>query len=441
MGAPSNRGFRSLVTYRSGLVLLSGIVSIGAIVWGAREDAHWAQVLAPPIVCCTLLVYLYQGYFLQRPWSYARRERRRERWPGYRLSIPETTRKAEEYPGSRDLHDAQWVYITPAVRAQGSYFGKGILSAMLPPLAVIIASCQFLAWPDGGTWAIGLNIAEGSCLLFLIYLALTASEPTAEWIENRVRVELLRREQYLVLVGIGPYLGIDATGRESEAARRLAEIQAAETRTLVELIPLKDPSGMTWIESLHRRGCGSAPLYAELRGRMDTYLYRRVGKQLLWFSNEIRDCERNDRIWRRSLTGALLVALIIALIHLGNLIAHLSCQSGNPSDNAWRLLVDISALTLPPAAAASIGVRSMYNFRARSRVYRHERSQLQHQWGALEALLIKVREHEHHSSCDCDLAQIQFDFRAIALRTEHSLSTEMEQWMLVMERTEQEVAP
>ena len=393
------------------------------------------------MICGAVLFYLYEGYFLQRPYSYRRRERRRERGPAYRLSIPETTRKAEEYSGSRDLHDAQWVYIAPAVRAQGSYFAKGILSATLPPLAVIIASCQLLAWPGGGTWAIGLIMAEGSCLLLLIYLALTASEPTAEWIENRVRAELLRREQYLVLTGVGPYLSLDAGEAEAEAARRLSEIEAAETRALVDLIPLKDHTGTTWIESLHRRGSGSLPHYTDLRDRMDIYFYRRIGKQLLWFSNEIRDCEENDRIWRRLLTGALLIALIIALIHLGNLMAHLLRQSRSMSDNAWGLLVDISALTLPPVAAGCVGIRGMYNFRARSRVYRHEKSQLQRQWGALEALLIRMHEHEHHHLCNCDIAQIQFEFQAIALRTEHSLSTEMEQWMLVMERSEQEVAP
>ena len=39
------------------------------------------------------------------------------------------------------------------------------------------------------------------------------------------------------------------------------------------------------------------------------------------------------------------------------------------------------------------------------------------------------------------VANIDFDFRAVALRTEHSLSVEMEQWMLLMERREHEVAP
>jgi hypothetical protein len=37
--------------------------------------------------------------------------------------------------------------------------------------------------------------------------------------------------------------------------------------------------------------------------------------------------------------------------------------------------------------------------------------------------------------------EIDFDFRAAALRTEQSLSLELEQWMLLMERDEHELSP
>lgn len=139
------------------------------------------------------------------------------------LVIPTDVKKVEQYEGGQPLHDAQWTYIGRAAEAQGQYFATGILAAVLPPIALVLLSLQLLAVPEGGSWALGLILSEILCLGIRVYFALTDREPTAEWIVNRVRTELFRREQYLLLAGVGPYLGRDALKAHEEALRRRSQ--------------------------------------------------------------------------------------------------------------------------------------------------------------------------------------------------------------------------
>jgi len=162
-------------------------------------------------------------YFWNRTASYERRERRRTQNPAVSLVIPTDVKKVEQYEGGQPLHDAQWTYIGRAAEAQGQYFATGILAAVLPPIALVLLSLQLLAVPEGGSWALGLILSEILCLGIRVYFALTDREPTAEWIVNRVRTELFRREQYLLLAGVGPYLGRDALKAHEEALRRRSQ--------------------------------------------------------------------------------------------------------------------------------------------------------------------------------------------------------------------------
>jgi len=170
---------------------------------------------------------------------------------------------------------------------------------------------------------------------------------------------------------------------------------------------------------------------------MDTYLYQRIGKQSLWFGNELRDCDRNDRLISRLLTCALLAAIVAAMLHVVHLWGSVVEDTAS-GDSPWRIAIGSLAIVLPPLGTALISLRALYNFRARSRIYRHEWRQIQTQKANLEALILEAKRGLGASR---DLDKIHFDFRALALRVEASLSFEMEQWMLLMERQEQEVSP
>ena len=82
----------------------------------------------------------------------------------------------------------------------------------------------------------------------------------------------------------------------------------------------------------------------------------------------------------------------------------------------------------------------MYTFRGRSRIYEHEKGLLHTHRGALEALIQEARQLPVGATGQ-HVNKIDFTFRAIVLRTEQSLSVELSQWVLLMERREHEVGP
>ena len=432
------RTSQSRCSFLVGVGLL--LTSVAACALSSNEAITWPRLISPVIITLSGLWWLRVLYFWQRRASFERRERRRKQQPAARLNIPAGVKKPEQYEGGQTLHEAQWTYIEGAVEAQGTYFASGILAAILPPMALFLLSFQLLALPKGGSWAIGLIVSEVSCLVILVYLALTSREPTAEWIENRIRTELFRREQYLCLVGVGPYLLSKSSETAEEAMRRRGQIEGADDHTLIGLVPMQERSGLTWLEALHHRSAAKLAARSDLIERMESYLYYRIGKQLVWFANEIRDIQENEQMWSRLLTAALLAAIAVAALHAFHLAG--SYAAGEEAERAtpWDILIGTLGIVLPPLGTTFLGVRAMYNFRGRNRIYEHEKGLLHTHRGALEALIQEARQLPTGAAGQ-RVDKIDFSFRAIALRTEQSLSIELSQWVLLMERPEFEPSP
>jgi hypothetical protein len=358
---------------RSVLVGATLLFALLAILAESLETTRtWLQLTSPVVITLCVLWWLRLLYFWWRKAAFRRRDRRRKQNPAETLDIPGCVKKPEQYEGGKTSHEAQWIYIGRAVAAQGNYFATGILAAILPPLALFLLSLQLLALPTGGR-AIGLILSEMSCLVILVYLALTNREPTAEWIENRIRTELFRREQYLLLAGVGPYLFRKTSEEDAEEAlRRRGQIEGADAHTLVGLVPLQDRSGLTWLEALHQRGSAKLPARSDLIERMESYLYYRIGKQLVWFANEIRDLRENEQTWSRLLTGTLLGAVAIAAVHAFHLHGANAAAKADDGTGYWRIVTGTLAIVLPPLGTACLNIRAIYNFRGRSRTYEHE---------------------------------------------------------------------
>lgn len=401
----------------------------------------WLQFAGPGLLTLSVLTCLGLLYRWQRKASFVRRERRRKEDPAEKLDIPILVKKPEQYDGGKTFHEAQWKYSMRASEAQGSYFAGGLLSAILPAVALFLLSFQLLAFATGESWMdIGLILAEMLCLIVLVYLAITGREPTADWIEHRVRTELFRREQYLFLAGVGPYFLAEPSTAIQEAIRRRSEIEGGAAHLLIELVPMQERSGITWMEALHRAGSGKLSITSDLIARMESYLYYRIGKQLSWFANEIRDLRENDRFWSRMLAGTLLAAIMMSALHTVHLYdAHIR-RDALARMAYLKLVTGVLAIALPPLGSACLSLKAMYNFRGRGRIYQYEKSLLHRQWGALDAL-IQEAKHVLPKATTRDLQKIDFSFRAITLRTEQSLSIELTQWTLLMERPEHEVAP
>ena len=410
--------------------------SLAAVWVNSNTSLPWLQLVTPVILTLSVLWWLRLLYLWQRQASFQRRERRRKKNPAEKLDIPAGVKKPEHYDGGKTLHEARWTYIGRAEDSQGKYFAGGIVAAILPPLALFLLSFHLLALPAGGSWAVGLILSEILCLIVLVYLKLTGGEPTAEWIESRLRAELFRREQFLSLAGVGPYLLEKPCEVVEEALRRRGQIKGSDAHELVALVPMQERSGLTWLEALHHRGSAKVPGRSDCIDRMESYLHYRIGKQSLWFANEIRDLQKNEELWSHLLTGSLLAAIVVAGVHAFHLYAaHMEGEAFGGTAYS-RVLVGALAIVLPPLGTAFLGIRKMYNFRGSTRTYEHERRPLETHGGVLEALIQQSRQAV--GAAGHSLNKIDFDFRAIALRTEQSLSHELEQWMLLMERREHE---
>lgn len=421
--------------YRAGLLIMA-VIALATVVaiWG-QKFPDWLKACTP--VCFTILAWLVLrwGYQWLRAGSYRRRNNRWKNDPAERVQKPDGVRKPDEFPGVEASHSAQWNYLPKAPDAQGEYFADGILIAALSPMALLLLSLQVLVWPEGGWWAFGLILSEMLCMLFLVFLAMTKRDPTAEWIENRVRSELFRREQYLALGGVGPYLGMDARDTSSKVLERCGQIESARAQDLVRLIRMQGDSGMNWMESLHHKGASALAGRSDCIERMESYLYHRIGKQIQWFANSGRDCEENDRNWSGSLYLTLFAAIAVGIVDTVRFFLE-SLQGAKPAQNQnlWILSVGMLGIVLPPLSAAFLSIQNMYNFRGRSRIYAHEKALLQEKRGELGSLLERAKNSSETSPPDHTMRDIDFKFRAIVLRTEHSLSIEMEQWMLLMEK-------
>lgn len=396
---------------------------------------------APKLLPSSAIFWLWESfqlaYVLCRRFFYVRRELRRTNEPAYDLKIPEGTKSRAHYPGAEFIHEVQSRFISEAVDAQGSYFRTGILAAMLPPLALLALSSQLLIFPAGGTWAVGLIIAELACLGRLAFIALTQQRPTARWIAFRLRAELMRREEYLLIAQIGPYLGLEKERVLEEADRRMGLLSGAEESELRGLVPSHSFFNTTFLKYQPRADAGH-----DLLDRVRSYLYLRVGKQVLWFSNEIRDCEENESLWSKVLVSSLLFALVVAVAHLIHL-SHDMKQSGEGIKfDMPGILIGVMAVLLPPAATAIISIKNMYAFNGRTHIYERQAANLLRFDGELRAVLRQLESQLQLGGVSLSeeaLAALDHRFRLLALLTEMSLANEMEKWTLLMERESIEV--
>src|SRR5690606_13335758 len=120
---------------------------------------------------------------------------------------------------------------------------------VLPPMAVLLAAVPDFA-PDDPQLALGTAIAEIAVLLTAFFTVKRATKPAEPWLAARIRAELLRREEYLRLALVGPYLA-----RADDAAdlvrRRITELDARDEPSRARAIAMSDgPDGPRWIDQL-----------------------------------------------------------------------------------------------------------------------------------------------------------------------------------------------
>ncbi|MFD8436278.1 hypothetical protein ACFV2I_14415 [Streptomyces microflavus] len=390
--------------------------------WLALTRSHGGTfwlVSLPVVGALWLLVCLDCGYLLGR--DVAHRVRRRSSRQRRRAWEPDTSvRRPIDYPYvlRRSAGDEPQDH-------QGRFRAKGIRLATLPALAVVFLTVQTLFLADSPL-GIGFVYAQCLFLLWMVWTVWTQQEPSRTWVTSRVRYELFRREMFLLLTAVGPYL--DRSGPEIERIRdaRLARLAAADLADLLFFSRLGDRTAeggeRDWRDELwRRRDSARTTDPAALVELMRTYLDHRIRRQALFLELAAERCERSENSTGRVAKAAVLGAAGVAVVY-GALV---SAQSGGDGQSTGASAVALLAAGFPPLCNLALAVQNLLASQRLATSYRETRQELLEREQALHVLL-----------ADAGRPGVEAEFRALVLRTEAALGEENRRWRVIVAKPE-----
>ncbi|WP_157968603.1 hypothetical protein [Streptomyces geranii] len=375
------------------------------------------MVIALPVVgALWLLVLLESGYLLGREWAHRRRRRagrpRRTAW----APAPEV-RRPIDYPNivARPAGD------TP-VDQQGRFRATGIRLAVLPALAVVFLTVQTVFLQHGSDLGLGFVLAECLLLVSMVWTVWTEQEPSRPWVTSRIRAEFFRREMFLLLTAVGPYLGKSDEEAERIRDARLNLLAAAGPTELDGFARLADrhPDGSEshWQDEV-RRLPGVAG--SDITERMSTYLDYRIRRQGLFFELATEKCGRTESILGRVAKGAVLAAVVIALAYAALL---LSGRNGD-EPSVVASVIALLAAGLPPLCNTVLAVQNLLAAQRLAVSYQETRQELLGHENTLRKLLAEPVGPE-----------LAVSFRALAVRVESTLTEELRRWRIIVAKPE-----
>lgn len=193
--------------------------------------------------------------------------------------------------------------------------------------AVLILAAQKVWFHLPSASGTAFLFAELSVLLLLAYDAVAGKHTSQEWVERRLRSELLRRERALLLAGAGPYSTTRIEAAHTVALQRIAFVQAASLEDLrkdfkavaLELSSESDAASRGAV----RPNTGAPhtqpaqPTDQQLQSsRIAAYCSHRVERELAWFHQNALRCREESTRRRRVAVGLPLLALLVVVLRL-----------------------------------------------------------------------------------------------------------------------------
>jgi hypothetical protein len=306
-----------------------------------------------------------------------------------------------------------------AVERQQSQKRFGLFTALLGPVAVLLLTVQILAFPHAGPVALTLIAAELAALMFALSFGFFNIGSPDGWMRYRLRAEVLRRERFLVLARVGPYL----TERDpaNEIKRRLVIIDSEDTDP-AELVLLHDGKGRTWRDLLEDASASDQKPAPPDPNGFQLFYEQRLVDQKKWFSKKSAHFARLDELFEDVAKGVLVAALAVAAWHLAAL--YFGTHGNGNERSVSQLATEILAIVLPPVGAAATGLQSLLEGRRLSRSYKDRALTLTN----LETSLVKLQPHFDAGTAQHDH---EFQFKRLVLRTEEALASELLQWWLL----------
>ncbi len=385
-------------------------------------------------LCPFLAVFtMRNGYLFARRLLWLSRQKR-ERSEVQALRIPPEIPHPRTFIDVAEIDAAQHRILHPIPDAQGKYRARAVTIYSAPALAVLFSALQQAGW-QRGPFAAGLIFSQTIIVLLVLLRILIDKNPTAEWIEQRTRGELLRREQYLCLARAGPY----HDAGPNHHVVRVARIENASHEVLTDLVRMEHLEARyrdTWLESLSSRP-HPISVIQDLPNRVSCYNYYRAGKQIAWMRSARRDCEGSAR----TLTWIIgFVTVATAVVASGNAFGLLMLpENGPPTD--WVIMLRhaiVFGMFLPVLSGTVLALQSVFNLRMLTENYRTTETTLDQLRGLLIALNEDVIQG-WSSSDEVWRREMQRGFQSLVLRVESTLTDEYLRWRLITQRDAHEL--
>jgi hypothetical protein len=323
----------------------------------------------------------------------------------------------------KELQTAFSKWDAEAVSLQRRQKRFAFCTALLGPVAVLLLTVQVLAFPHGGPMALTLISAEMAALCIALVFGFFQIGNPDIWMHCRLRAEILRREYFLVLARVGPYL--DTKDASAKIKQRLVLIDNVNTDP-VQSIPLEDPPGRSWRDSLEDTWNSSIETAAPDPECFDVFYKQRLLDQKGWFTGKSARFSRVDERFEEVAKGVLVLALVVSVWHLATLFYGDHAQSERTLS---QLMIEVLAIVLPPVGSAATALQSLFEGRRLSRSYADRARGLT----GVETALLSL--HPEIANCDSqtseDRKRCEFQLKRLVLRTEEILANELLQWWML----------
>jgi hypothetical protein len=235
---------------------------------------------------------------------------------------------------------------------------------------------------------------------------------------------VLRREKYLVLARVGPYL---TTPDPASMIRQRLQVIDTDITDPLELSLPQDSKGRPWRDTLEDAGPNTtAP---PDQNCLENFYNLRVVDQKEWYAKKSASHAHRHIRFEDVARVALVLALVVSAMHLILLLTETHGPDSGRSD--WQLAVEIIAIFLPPVGAAATALQSLFEGRRLSRSYRDQARALQNL--ASSFLELQQQMLATVSPTPQQQARWELQLKRLVLRTEDVLASEMRQWCLLMQ--------
>lgn len=395
-------------------------LAIAGLIWFSFHSAHPGAAFATPVVAALYLIaVVHLGFFVLRELRWRRRQRV-EQAALQQLAIPPDLPKPSTFAGVKEIDEAQHQLLRPIPDYQGAYFARGIRIALLPAIAVVFVAVQTI-FANGTAFEAGLVGAELVLLLAIMWLVWADPDPVKDWLSARVRAELFRREQYLRLAMVGPYLGLTGAAADRRARGRIMELRNADMAGLRQLISMNGEPH--WADEIWLRSRAGPPA-DDLANRMRSYLCYRIDKQIMWFTLATKAKDDAERGISRVVKAVLAIATLSAA-------AQMVLVSQQPRPDLIGALIGFAALIMPAACVLLLGVAQLLSYQRLALSYADTRRELFALRGVLSDLVDRLE-----SAPSGDVEEIGKRFQSLVLRMEGELTQELLRWIMFIRRSE-----